>query len=119
VEKYHSYPQNDCQFFSLEHTDLYTPLWIEGKSDYKTGIYRLYLHYFVDNLCNCVEKHENNLVLRFLLLEGLLFLTAYCPIKKPFNAMLNGLKIVKLFFKKNENKGFCLFSDTKAAENSS
>jgi hypothetical protein len=61
-DKKSTYPQNSRQLLRLEHTELHTCHLILTKSSLKTGVYGVNLYFFVDNLCKCVEKHENNSV---------------------------------------------------------
>lgn len=57
-----SYPQKYRKLLSRELTELHTQMLIIIKNLFKTVIYGVNLYFFVDNLCKCVEKHENKLV---------------------------------------------------------
>ena len=69
-----TYTQKHRQFLGTKPTALYTDWIFLKKISAKTGIYRVKLPEFVDNLCNCVEKPAGKLVETCHLLECLCFL---------------------------------------------
>lgn len=61
-----TYPQIHWQFVRHKHTELPTHFIKPSKNLFKTTNYGIYLNKIVDNLCKCVEKHEDKSVLTLL-----------------------------------------------------
>lgn len=64
--KKRTYPQIHWQLIVNKHTELRTSTDYDLKNLFKTDIYGGYLDKFVDNLCKCVDKHDDKSVLTYL-----------------------------------------------------